>query len=147
MRNPVDKMFTALKAAIVYEGKILLLQESAAYADGTNRGRWELPGGRLQPGEHFADGLRREVKEETGLDITIDRPYMLGEWWPHVRGEQWQIVATFVLCAAKNDQVILGEEHEEYVWIDPREADQFTNYAAYIKEALQSYVELLEEKL
>ena len=34
---------------------------------------WELPGGHLQPGESSEEGLIREVHEETGLDVAIDR--------------------------------------------------------------------------
>jgi ADP-ribose pyrophosphatase YjhB (NUDIX family) len=35
------------------------------------RGYWDLPGGFLEQGEHPAEGLRREVREETGLQIEI----------------------------------------------------------------------------
>ena len=34
------------------------------------RGRWEIPGGRWHAGEAAGDAVRREVKEETGLDVT-----------------------------------------------------------------------------
>jgi 8-oxo-dGTP pyrophosphatase MutT (NUDIX family) len=36
-------------------------------------GLWELPGGRIEPGESIMTAAEREVKEETGLDITITR--------------------------------------------------------------------------
>ncbi|MEU1723929.1 NUDIX hydrolase [Nonomuraea sp. NPDC005692] len=36
-------------------------------------GLWSLPGGRLEPGETDADGVRREVMEETGLRVEVGR--------------------------------------------------------------------------
>ncbi|MFA6249917.1 MAG: NUDIX hydrolase [Candidatus Shapirobacteria bacterium] len=50
------------KALIYKNNKILLIKE----ADG----RWELPGGGLEVGETFVEGLRREIKEEIGVGIT-----------------------------------------------------------------------------
>jgi len=89
------KLFIATKALIAYEGKILLLRESGVYQEGTNAGRFDVPGGRLKLGERFDEALRREVFEETGLEIEIGRPIAVNEWRPVVRGEQWQIVGIF----------------------------------------------------
>ena len=38
-----------------------------------DNGNWEPPGGVLETGESIQDGLRREIREETGLDIEIGR--------------------------------------------------------------------------
>lgn len=42
---------------------------------------WELPGGTIERGEATEDALVREVWEETGLDVEIERP--IGEWERH----------------------------------------------------------------
>jgi len=34
-----------------------------------DNGRWELPGGTLEPGEHYSEALRREVREELGAEL------------------------------------------------------------------------------
>jgi 8-oxo-dGTP diphosphatase len=139
----VDKIFVGLKAFIVNpEGKVLMLQESPNYADGTNAGKWECPGGRLDPGEHFYDGIVREVKEETGLDITLGRPFMVGEWFPNVRGEQWQVVATFFVCHTESSEVTLSQDHGEYIWIDPKDHVTYDNWATFFKEAFEAYLNL-----
>jgi 8-oxo-dGTP diphosphatase len=47
-------------------------------------GYWALPGGRLDPGETVEQTIMREVKEETGLDVTVVKK--LGEY--HEQGVQ-----------------------------------------------------------
>ncbi|MDQ1281613.1 MAG: 8-oxo-dGTP diphosphatase [Thermoproteota archaeon] len=37
------------------------------------KGLWSIPGGLLELGEMLSDGVKREVKEETGLDVEVDR--------------------------------------------------------------------------
>lgn len=58
-------MPTAGVAVIDDEGRILLGRRSD---DGT----WCLPGGRLEPGESFADCARRECLEELGCEVDLD---------------------------------------------------------------------------
>jgi 8-oxo-dGTP diphosphatase len=119
------RQFIATKAFIVHDGKILILRESSAYTDGTNTGRYDVPGGRLKPGEHFMDSLRREIAEETGLSVTIKAPFFVNEWRPRVKGEQWQIVGIFFLCESETNNVTLGDDHDDYQWIHPEEYEQY----------------------
>ncbi len=47
------------------EGRLLLVRR----AHDPGRGRWSLPGGRVEPGEDDSAALVREMREETGLDV------------------------------------------------------------------------------
>jgi ADP-ribose pyrophosphatase YjhB (NUDIX family) len=55
-------------------GRLLL----ARRAGEPERGKWDLPGGFLEEGEHPLDGLRRELQEETGLEVEADE--FVGVW-------------------------------------------------------------------
>lgn len=116
----------AMKALIVNdEGKVLLLREADTYEEGTNVGRYQVPGGRLDVGEPFLDGLNREVMEECGLEISVEKPLYVAEWSPVIRGVKTQIVAVFFLCHAKTTEVRLSDEHDDYQWVDPEEVEKF----------------------
>lgn len=129
----------ACKAVIQYQSKVLILREAATYTDGTNIGRYHLPGGRIEPGEAFMDGLAREVFEETGLRVTAGKPIFVGEWFPVIRGEQNQIVAIFFVCTAQTDSVHLSAEHDDYQWIDPADFRQY-DLMAPEDQVLQEFV-------
>lgn len=142
MSDTVQKLFPAVKAFVVNDGKILLLQESTNYADGTNAGKWDVPGGRVNLGEKWDESLLREIKEETGLAVTIGRPFAMGEWRPVVRGEQWQVIATFVECHVLGEpHVILSQDHGKYDWFTPEEASTLENCATAINDVAKQYLE------
>ena len=116
----------AAKAAIINsEGKVLILREAATGKNNTKIGHWGLIGGRIEPGETFIEGLAREVMEETGLRIQIDRPLYVGEWRPVIRNTPHQIIAVFMLCKNLDDKIYLSNEHDSYRWIDPKKRTDY----------------------
>ena len=112
----------AVKAFVLNDaGQVLLLREAATDLDNTNVGHYQLPGGRIELGEAFLDGLRREVDEETGLEIEIGRPIHVAEWRPISRGVPNQIVCIFFACRALTSTVRLSKEHDDFQWITPED--------------------------
>lgn len=115
----------AMKAVIVSSGKVLILREAAMYGEGSNRGKYHLPGGRVEKGENIFEALKREVMEETGMEIEVKYPVYVGEWHPIIRGIPHQIMGVFNVCVPVKTKVLLSSEHDEYRWIDP------ANYAEF----------------
>jgi 8-oxo-dGTP diphosphatase len=116
----------AMKAVIVKDGKVLILREAKTYDEGTNHGRYHFPGGRVEPGENFEQALKREVREETGLEVELDYPVYVGEWQPVIKGVPHQIVATFIVCKPTSDsEIVLSSEHDDFKWIEPSERAKY----------------------
>ena len=134
------KLFVATKAFVRHEGKLLILRESAKYDDGSNEGRYDVPGGRVVPGQRFDESLRREIREETGLEVAIGRPFFTNEWRPVVRGEQWQIIGTFFVCESSINTVMLGEDHDSFLWIDPVKYKDYP-LIENLRPAFEAYLE------
>jgi ADP-ribose pyrophosphatase YjhB (NUDIX family) len=118
------KMFVATKAFIVKDGKVLVVREASAYDVGTNAGKYDVVGGRIEPGEHYEDALHREIREEVGLEVDVVKPFAVNEWFPNVKGEQWHIVAIFFECRPTSDVITLGSDHDDYMWIDLSNIDE-----------------------
>lgn len=73
---------------------------------------WELPGGKVESGEFFADALVREIKEETNLDVKIgDFAEAIQNDYAHKRTVQIMMY----LCDVKGE-IKISEEHTEWMW-------------------------------
>ncbi|MFB6226181.1 MAG: NUDIX domain-containing protein [Candidatus Paceibacteria bacterium] len=121
----IDKQFCATKAFINYEGKILILRESEEYK-GKDAGDWDIPGGRIKPGESPIESLRREIREETNLSVQVGEPFYIASWEPRVNGEQWQIIGTTLKCNTNTNKVSLSKDHDKYKWIEPENYRDFS---------------------
>lgn len=93
VNNQYPKCFPTVDAAIISkEGKILLGKR-------TKEPKYRLVGGFVQPGETFEDAVKREVKEETGLDnfgyFTYLKSFVIDDW--RYRGEVDKITSSLFL--------------------------------------------------
>jgi ADP-ribose pyrophosphatase YjhB (NUDIX family) len=83
-----------------------------------HRGEWELPGGRPQREEVFSDTLRRELREETGLEIEVG-PLLGVRALEAVPGRWVDIVAFACELAEPAAQLQVSDEHSEVAFHDP----------------------------
>ena len=105
----------AVKAVILHGRRLLVLYKSVAEAgsDPDPAVRIDLPGGRIKFGESPVEALRREVAEETGLQIEPLAPLQV---WHYVQ-QRFQLVGIDYLCASDAREVVLSDEHDGFEWL------------------------------
>ena len=64
----------------------------------------------------------------------------MNEWRPLVRGEQWQVIATFVECFADSEDITLSQDHDHFLWIKPEEYKNYKIIETNIP-AFEAYLE------
>jgi len=84
-------------------------------------GRWSLPGGALEVGETLAEGLAREMKEETGLDVDVGP--VVDVFDRITRDDQGRVrfhyVLVHCLCTVRGATPVAGSDVAEVVLADP----------------------------
>ncbi|WP_232664264.1 NUDIX domain-containing protein [Pseudonocardia sp. TRM90224] len=87
-------------------------------------GRWELPGGTIEPGEPPERAAVREIAEETGLAVAVTGERSR-QSWPDLGGRPMTVHATFFDVAEREPDravVLRAGEHDDHTWRTPAEA-------------------------
>lgn len=92
------------------ERRVLLLKN--------RNGAWELPGGPLRAGESPEAGLKRSVRESTGLDVTVNRPVHTTAW----EVSTGTAFAVIYRTRSSTERATLAGGHSEAVWLAPEAA-------------------------
>jgi 8-oxo-dGTP diphosphatase len=87
-------------------------------------GYWENPGGKLDFGEDLFQGVQREVKEETGLDVEVIDVHHTWHWISEHNSVETQFVQIGFIVKPLNDKVILEKGMNDYRWITKDEIDK-----------------------
>lgn len=111
----MGEFIVAQKAIILFKKKALILQKSGVKWK-VHKDKWEFVGGCLEFGENLSEGLAREIKEETGLTVCVDRLLFASTHLPIHSDEQKQFVFLYYLCRANTDNITLSDEHKDYLW-------------------------------
>lgn len=111
-------------ACIVHDSKMLIVKRSEH--ETSFPGIFEIPGGHIELGEGFEEGLRREVKEETGLDVVIGDPYFAFTYTGPTSGRHIGEIHFMAELTDASQPVLLDpNEHSEFQWITE---DQINTY-------------------
>ena len=120
-------------AVVVRDGRALIVRRGHE----PRKGEWSLPGGLLQLGESLADGAKREVFEETGLEVaigpiieTFDRVHRDAEG----RIRYHFVIVDFV-CWSSSGEPVAGSDAEAVAWATADEIDGYS-MSAHAKAVL-----------
>ncbi|MFH1505956.1 MAG: NUDIX domain-containing protein [archaeon] len=81
--------------------------------------KWAFPGGKVEREETVMQALKKEVKEEVGLEIEDEKKYLKD--FTFVRPDDINVVGLIFLVTAKNIDVKLSEDFEDYAWVTEEE--------------------------
>jgi 8-oxo-dGTP diphosphatase len=123
----------SLKALIKDSGKYLFLKRAKPYPQ-ENECRWDVPGGRLIPGEKIPDALAREIKEETAMLMSSAPNIINAQDILRVAGKH--TIRLAFLSEAKGQINLDPSEHSEYKWLTISEALK-THHDLYLTPVLE----------
>jgi len=136
----MKKIYPALKAIVAKEGKILIIKRGPD--EDCSKNEWDIPGGKFDFGETPLKCLKREVKEETNLEIYDDfQPVRV--WSFFKNNGKTQVIGITVLCKHKYGEVKLSDEHTDFKWINPSEIGEY-NIHDGIEEDVKATIKLVD---
>jgi len=103
-------------AFLVRDGRFLLSCRSS----GPYSGKWEFPGGKIEPGETEEEAIIREIKEELGMDISTGKKMGV---FTHDYPER-TIEMTLIECVPENEewQISSDGSHTDFRFVNEEEA-------------------------
>ena len=138
MKRGVDYIGVGIGAIIVdNQGRLLLARRGTKAKN--ERGLWEFPGGSVELGETLAEALRREMREEFGIEITVGELLDVIDHILKEEGQHW-VSPTYICTIASGEPYIREPEKcAEIGWFHtdeiPKELTQITrqNLTHYIQ--------------
>ncbi len=126
-----DQQFYVGQKAFIEKGReLLVLHDNIVGLD--------FPGGKIQVGEtNLKRSLKREVREETGLEIKVGNPF--ATWTKNMVTEKYKgkkLLLVGYRCRYISGKVRISHEHERFRWADKntyKEEGEDQEYFKYLK--------------
>lgn len=131
---PGDNSFMVVLLGIVFDpGKRKILIMRRGEDEYIKKLKWAFPGGRVEHGEKLEDGMKREIKEETGYDVEI-----LGSVFARIPPEKKDLVLIYYLCEVVSGVEKAGDDALELKWVEPEELRKY--FTTSFEPVLEEYI-------
>jgi len=129
-------------ALVVNQQGDVLMVRSSKWND-----KFTVPGGHIELGERAEDAIKREVREETGLDVEPVKLLLVQQAiYPRDYHKHEHFVFMDYICVARSSEVKLdGRELQEFVWVKPEDALDL-DMEEYTRNFVVKYLEELKER-
>ena len=121
-------------ALIVKDNKILLVKR----ANEPNKGKWSIPGGVVKLGESLTDALKREIMEETGLEIKVSDVVCVSE--EIIKDEnkiKFHYVIIDFIAEVTGGELKVGSDALEARWVGFNELDSL-EIVEFVKKLVEN---------
>jgi 8-oxo-dGTP pyrophosphatase MutT (NUDIX family) len=125
----------SIKGVVAIAGKVVLLKN--------DRDEWELPGGKLEPGEEPASCVVREIHEELGLAVRADR--ILDSWVYNVLGKVEVLIVTYGCTLQAEAPIVISSEHKAVGLFSESEIEHLNMPSGY-KNSIFAYFQRLHSR-
>ena len=109
-----DRPIVGVGGVVVQDGRALIVKR----AHEPRKGEWSLPGGIVELGETLIEAARREIKEETGLDVEVGEVIEVFDRVHRLDGRiQYHFVIVDYLCRPIGGTLQAGDDAEGVAWV------------------------------
>ena len=116
-----------VRGLVKKDNKILILRRHPKSRN--NPHKWELPGGKVDPGEFFDNALIREFKEETNLEVEIESLFEVvqDEFISRRTNRPISTVQLMMNLEIIGGEVKISDEHDDFKWVSNEELKNLYN--------------------
>jgi 8-oxo-dGTP diphosphatase len=123
-REYPERPLVGVGGVVIASGRTLLVRRGGPPLEG----QWSIPGGMLEVGETLLEGVRRELLEETGIEVRVGALIEVFERI-NVDGDgktQYHFVVLDYLCEAVRGQARAGSDVSDVAWASPSELSGYS---------------------
>jgi 8-oxo-dGTP diphosphatase len=109
-------------AVVIHDGRVVLIRRGHA----PDAGEWSIPGGAVELGESVEAALRREVREETGLEIAVGEFLEVFERVEHdAEGVRFHFVVLDYAATVTGGTLRAGDDAADVALAEPGDLDRY----------------------